>query len=181
MMAGRVFAVVGPSGAGKDSLMAAVLAAQPELHLVRRVITRRADAGGEDFEPATAKEFDRRQAQGEFVLHWQAHGLKYGIPASELTAAQRGRDVMFNASRAVLEEAAQKIPDLTVLHVTADAAVLAKRLAGRGRETPEDIEQRLARAAMPLKTTLPLVEIDNSGPLENAVAAVLALLSPVKA
>ena len=88
---------------------------------------------------------------------------------------------MFNASRAVLEEAAQKIPDLTVLHVTADAAVLAKRLAGRGRETPEDIEQRLARAAMPLKTTLPLVEIDNSGPLENAVAAVLALLSPVKA
>ena len=180
-MVGRVFAVVGPSGVGKDSLMAAVLAAQPDLHLVRRVITRRADAGGEDFEPVTAQEFDRRLAQGDFFLHWQAHGLKYGIPVSELAAAQRGRDVMFNASRAVLEEAAQKIPGMTVLHVTADAEVLAKRLAGRGRETPEDIDQRLARAAMPLNATLPIVEIDNSGPLENAVTAVLALLSPVKA
>ena len=79
MMAGRVFAVVGPSGAGKDSLMAAVLAAQPELHLVRRVITRRADAGGEDFEPATAKEFDRRQAQGEFVLHWQSNSTLHQV------------------------------------------------------------------------------------------------------
>jgi ribose 1,5-bisphosphokinase len=48
-----IFAVVGPSGAGKDLLIQGALAARPDLRLVRRVITRPADSGAEDHEAAT--------------------------------------------------------------------------------------------------------------------------------
>ena len=74
-MGGRLFALVGPSGAGKDTLLAAASAARPDLVIVQRVITRPESAGGEPFEGVTPAEFARRNAAGLFALHWQAHGL----------------------------------------------------------------------------------------------------------
>ena len=68
-MAGRLFAIVGPSGGGKDTLMAAAQTARPGLHLARRVITRPETAGGEPFEGVGAEEFARRAASGAFALH----------------------------------------------------------------------------------------------------------------
>ena len=78
--------VVGPSGAGKDSLLNAARAAfadDPRIHFVRRVITRPADPGGEDHEPVNEAGFAARS----FALSWSAHGLSDGIPAEALTAA----------------------------------------------------------------------------------------------
>ncbi|MCC2112585.1 MAG: phosphonate metabolism protein/1,5-bisphosphokinase (PRPP-forming) PhnN, partial [Hyphomicrobiales bacterium] len=54
---GRLVLVVGPSGAGKDTLMAAIGRARPDLHIVRRVVTRPSEAGGEPFEGVTEAEF----------------------------------------------------------------------------------------------------------------------------
>ena len=81
-MTGRLIAVVGPSGAGKDTLMAAIGRARPDLHIVRRVVTRPSEAGGEPFEGVTEAEFRQRQTRGDFLFAWAAHGLSYGIPAS---------------------------------------------------------------------------------------------------
>ena len=82
-----IFAVVGPSGAGKDTLIQGALAARPDLRLVRRVITRPTDAGGEDFEGVTEDDFAARRRAGDFALHWQAHGLSYGIPKAQASTA----------------------------------------------------------------------------------------------
>ena len=180
-MAGRLFAIVGPSGGGKDTLMAAAHAARPGLHLARRVITRPETAGGEPFEGVSAEEFARRAASGAFALHWQAHGLRYGIPAALRDVLAEGRDVLVNLSRAVLPEAARAFPGLTVIHVTARPEVLARRLTARGRESADEIARRLARPAPPLAAWLKVIEIDNSGQLEAALAALLAALDPVKA
>ncbi|MGR1582816.1 phosphonate metabolism protein/1,5-bisphosphokinase (PRPP-forming) PhnN [Thalassobius sp. S69A] len=173
---GAIFAVVGPSGVGKDTLMAAALAARPDLYLVRRVITRPASAGGEDFEAVSPDEFARRAAAGAFVLHWQAHGLSYGIPRRAVLAAAQGRTVLFNGSRAMLTQAAQVFDDLRVLHIRATDAALAQRLQARGRETAESIAARLERARLPLPAGLKVVDIDNSGALDQAVTAFLAAL-----
>ncbi|MFN3972422.1 MAG: phosphonate metabolism protein/1,5-bisphosphokinase (PRPP-forming) PhnN [Gemmobacter sp.] len=180
-MAGRVFAVVGPSGAGKDTLIAAAQAARPGLHVVRRVITRLEETGGEPFEGVGEAEFATRAARGDFCLHWQAHGLSYGIPASALDAIAQGRDVVFNGSRAMLVEAWDAFPNLTVILVTAPIHVLAERLAARGRETTGDIAARLARARYEVPPGIPVRVVENGGALEVAVAAFLAALEPDRA
>lgn len=176
-----IYVIVGPSGVGKDTLMEAVSARLPQVELVRRVITRPEAAGGEVFEGVSEAEFERRRARGDFVLHWQAHGMSYGIARSILARVAEGRAVVFNGSRAMLGEAAQALPGLTIIHVTARPDVLAARLAGRNRETAEEIAQRLARAALPLPEGLDVVEIDNSGPLEEAVEALVRRIQPVRA
>lgn len=166
---GGIFAIVGPSGAGKDTLMEALAARFPKVHLVRRVITRAQEAGGERFEGVSEAEFDRRLARGDFALHWPAHGFRYGIPASVRDRLAEGKTVLFNGSRAMLDEAQRAFPGLTVIHVTARPEVLAARLTARGRETQAEIAERLERARLKLPEGMKMIEIDNSGPLEAAV------------
>lgn len=180
-MPGRVYAIVGPSGVGKDTLMAEAVVRRPDLYLVRRVITRPEEAGGEPFEGVTEAEFARRKADGAFVLDWEAHGLCYGIPRSVEQAVEAGRDVVFNGSRAVLGRAWEVFPTLCVIHVTARDEVLAGRLAQRGRETPEEIARRLARAAYDIPHGPPMRVVENNGTLQEAARAFLDALQPVRA
>ncbi|KAJ55676.1 ribose-phosphate pyrophosphokinase [Actibacterium mucosum KCTC 23349] len=177
-MPGRLYAIVGPSGAGKDTLMEAVAPHLPGLVMARRVITRPAAAGGEDFDGVSETEFDRRLAAGDFALHWAAHGLRYGVPISIEEDMAADRDVAFNGSRAALAEAAARYPSLRVLHITAKIEVLAERLAARGRETAEDIAARLRRADTGLPQGLKVITIDNSGDLQDAVNALLTAFHP---
>lgn len=177
-MPGRVYAVVGPSGAGKDTLIAEARAARRDLHIVRRAITRPAEPGGEPFESLTAGEFAQRAARGAFALSWEAHGLHYGIPVSALQAVAEGRDVVFNGSRAMLAEAWEVFPNLTVILVTAPVPVLAERLARRGRETATEIGARLARQVYAVPPGIPVRVVENGGGLDASVAAFLAALQP---
>lgn len=157
--------------------MQAAAARLPDLHLVRRVITRPATAGGEEFDGVSEAEFTRRREAGDFALHWQAHGLRYGIPEQVRAVLARGGNAMFNGSRAMLAEAALAFPGLRVIHVTASDAVLAARLRARGRESEESIAARLERAKLPLPEGLDVTGIDNSGALEIAVEALVSVLS----
>jgi phosphonate metabolism protein PhnN/1,5-bisphosphokinase (PRPP-forming) len=173
-----IFAVVGPSGAGKDTLLAGALALRPDLRLVRRVITRPEQPGGEPYEGVSEAEFDARLAAGAFVLHWQAHGLRYGLPAAAFAGAG---DVIFNGSRAALGAARAVWPDLRVIVITAPAEVLATRLAARGRETAADILARLDRAAFALPEGVGATVVLNDATPEVGVARLLAALQPVSA
>ena len=182
--AGRMIVVVGPSGAGKDTLMAAAaerFAGDPRLHVVRRVITRPSDAGGEDFDGVDIEEFERRQASGDFAVHWQAHGLHYGIPRDACGCVEAGQLVIANGSRSALKHFQKAFPHLLVLNIVASKAVLAERLFARGRESREDIEQRLQRGDLGVKGDFEVVTIDNSGPLDRSVADMTALLGDLLA
>ncbi len=174
----RLFAIVGPSGAGKDTLIAGACAVRPDLRRVRRVITRPAEAGGEPFDGVTEAEFARRRAEGLFALDWQAHGLRYGIPRAQV---QGPGDVIFNGSRAALALAAQVFPGLQVIVVTAPPEVLARRLADRGRETGHDLAARLDRAAFALPPGISAVTVLNDTTPEAGIARLLAALQPVSA
>jgi ribose 1,5-bisphosphokinase len=170
--------VVGPSGAGKDSLLdgaRAALAADPRFRFVRRVITRPASAGGEAHEEATDAEFQARRAAGGFALDWQAHGLRYGIPSDIVADLAAGRVVVANVSRGVIETARARFPTRVIV-VTAPADILAARLAARGREGASAITERLARdVAMPTGPDVETVMNDRS--LQAGIAAFLAVLN----
>jgi ribose 1,5-bisphosphokinase len=174
----RLIAIVGPSGAGKDTLIAGAIAARPEIRLVRRVISRPEAAGGEDYEGVSEVEFTRRRTAGEFALDWQAHGLHYGIPKAALA---RGGDIVFNGSRAALPMALQRFPDLKVILITAPDAILAQRLAQRGREAASEVQQRLARAAFTLPEGISAQVVVNDTMPEVGIARLLAALQPERA
>jgi ribose 1,5-bisphosphokinase len=163
--------VVGPSGAGKDTLLDAArsaLADDPRFHFVRRVITRPAEAGGEAHEAVTKAEFAKR----DFALQWQAHGLSYGIPAA---AISDGAIAVASISRTVIADAASRFP-LRVIEVTAPPEILAERLASRRRESPADIAERLARS-VPLPPSIAVDTVVNDGSLELGVTRFLAALN----
>jgi phosphonate metabolism protein PhnN/1,5-bisphosphokinase (PRPP-forming) len=147
---GTMVLVVGPSGAGKDTLLdgaRAALAGDPRFTFVRRAITRPAAAGGEAHEALHERDFAARDIEGAFALSWRANGLRYGLPrASIAQVIGRGDCAVANASRGVVDEARLVFATLRVVLVTASPDKLARRLAGRGRETEEDIAARLIRA-----------------------------------
>lgn len=176
---GRLIAVVGPSGVGKDSVMAGIHSAIPSLHVVRRVITRAPGLGGEDYDAATVMQFQAMVEDGAFAVHWGAHGLHYGIPITVKYQLGKGTDCLVNFSRKALTQAAGIFPRLVVLNITAKPETLAHRLAVRARETEEEISKRLAQADMPLPAGLKVINLTNDGPLSQTIARGAALLQPV--
>ena len=180
-MTGRIFAVVGPSGVGKDTLLAGATAQNPALHWARRVITRPMAAGGEPFLGVDRAGFNARLVAGDFALAWDAHGLSYGIPHAEIAPLGQGRDVVFNGSRAALPAAQAVFPGLIVLRISAPSRVLAERLAARGRETQAEIEARLCRASYDVPPGLPVIDVVNDASPETGIQRLLAALQPVSA
>ncbi len=179
-MTGRLIGVVGPSGVGKDSLMLGLTSTCTEFGLVRRVITRDASLGGEDFDAVSVNDFERLRDAGAFCVHWEAHGLHYGIPDEVRLSVAKGEQRLVNLSRNVLHLVSDVFPQFEVLNVTASPETLAARLDGRGRETREDIARRLARVVNPFPERLVVHTIHNDGLLEDAVSAALACLQPVR-
>ena len=182
-MAGRLIYLIGPSGSGKDSLLDA---ARPQLaergcRIVRRVITRSAEAVGEAAHGVSAEQFAVMRTEGAFALSWQANGLSYGIPREIDDWLAAGDDVLVNGSRAHLALAHARYPQMLVLLLTVDQGVLRQRLIARGRELPADIEERLARNARFTQELIAgsgsgLFVLDNSGPLEHTVERLLHCL-----
>ncbi|HDS1707654.1 phosphonate metabolism protein/1,5-bisphosphokinase (PRPP-forming) PhnN [Pseudomonas putida] len=176
---GRLIFLVGPSGSGKDSLIDASREqmALAGVEIARRVITRSAEAKGEAAQGVTPEQFDTLRAQGAFAMHWRANGLDYGIPRQVDQWLAAGRAVLVNGSRAYLPEARQRYPDLLAVLVEVKPEVLRQRLLARGRETAEEVEQRLARSARLQAAADPSVHVlDNSSTLQAAVAAFVSLL-----
>lgn len=178
MTRGTLHLVVGPSGAGKDTLLAAAMVARPDILFPRRTITRPAEAGGEPHVPATEAEFAAMEAAGAFALSWRAHGLAYGIPMAAADALAAGRHVAVNVSRTVIGKARDRLAPVRVLMVTASPDVLARRLAARGREDAADIAARLAKAGDGRPDWPETRLIVNDGALADGQAALLEALAP---
>ncbi|WP_313620942.1 phosphonate metabolism protein/1,5-bisphosphokinase (PRPP-forming) PhnN [Achromobacter sp.] len=173
----RLIYLMGASGSGKDTLLrlmrAQVRAVEPVL-VAHRYITRDS-SGTEDALRLTPDEFSRRAALGCFALHWASHGLHYGIGVEIDAWLRYGAAVIVNGSRAHLEQAHARYPDMTAVEVSVEPSLLAQRLAGRGRESASQISDRLTRAiqAFPVPERCGLMRVSNNGAPETAAAELL--------
>ena len=146
---GTLVLVVGPSGAGKDTLIAgarSVLKDEPRFVFARRVVTR-PEGEFEQHDTLDEVTFAEAERQGAFALHWRAHGLDYGVPASIADDIRAGRTVIVNTSRKIAGRARTIFAHVHVLLVTAPPEVLNARIAARGRDTAEGSRSDQARAA----------------------------------
>jgi phosphonate metabolism protein PhnN/1,5-bisphosphokinase (PRPP-forming) len=176
---GRLVLVVGPSGAGKDSLLreaARTLANDKHIVFPRRIVTRPSRDETEGHDSMTADEFLVAKEEGRFALFWQAHGLHYGIPASLLDDLGAGRTAAVNVSRAVIADTAERFSNMAILHVTAPVTVIAERLATRGRETAADIAARIAREPPHFEERIETITIINDTTLDAAARAFTSAL-----
>jgi ribose 1,5-bisphosphokinase len=176
---GVFIVVVGPSGAGKDTVIGyAAERVSPEegVDFVRRVITRPCDGSSEIHDTLADAAFDEAEASGAFALTWQAHGLKYGLPAAVDDAIENGRVAIANGSRGVIPVLRERYANVAVVEITARPEILAERLASRGRESRGEVLARLARAAAVKLAGPGEVSIDNSGPREIAGERFMAIV-----
>lgn len=182
-MAGALVCLAGPSGAGKDSLMAYArerLEGNKRFHFARRVVTRGSSAH-EDHESLSDAAFIRADMDGEFFLSWRAHWLAYALRADVETRVQKGETVIANLSRGVLHSPAlRRLPSL-IVEITAQPEILLERLMARGRESEVEVRARLAREVPAWPDDLKRETIDNSGALDAAGERLVAILKSTQA
>ena len=176
---GVLVLVVGPSGAGKDSLLRAAqarLADDDRFAFIRRTVTRPSDPASEDIESVRASANSPRALEGRFALAWQAHGLRYGLSRVAVEdGLERGCCVVANVSRSIVDEARTRYPRVAVVLVTASPATLVRRLSARGRETIDDVERRIARAAAVVSGPVDAT-IRNDGSIADAIELFHAMM-----
>ncbi len=181
---GAIVLVVGPSGAGKDTLIRraqAHFAGNERIVFPRRLITRPIDTH-EDHDTIDPASLKAKIDAGEVALSWHAHGLDYAVPETVDAAIAAGSVVVVNVSRKIIPAALGKYVHAVVVYVTAPAHVLAERLKARGRETADDVAGRLDRAEGGGRPEGPdVVTIENVGDPAIAARRLIDLVEGLKA
>jgi ribose 1,5-bisphosphokinase len=176
MTPGVFFYILGPSGAGKDSVIAWARAASDPgcIAFAHRYITRPAVADAENYVALTSAEFAARRQAGWFALDWESHGLSYGIGREIDRWRADGIAVVINGSRAYLAEAIARYPEIRPVLITAPEAIRRARLQKRNREAGPALAERLEERAEVVHPRL--VTIENRGALAEAGEALVAVL-----
>ena len=172
---GRLILVIGPSGAGKDTLLGlAKCACADDRNVIfpRRVVTRESSSS-EDNDQLLREDFQAALERGEFAVHWEAHGHCYALPRSVEHDIRAGRTVVVNVSRMVVDALRQVYADVAVVCITAPPQVLAERLAMRARTSDGRIENRLQRR---VDEAAPDMTILNVGRAEDHARRLLRII-----
>ena len=173
----RVILVVGPSGAGKDTLLRAArkqFVNKPTLGFARRYITRPPDVN-EDNYYVDESGFELLEKSSFFLSSWRAHGNCYGIPHRELGDEYGRQTTITSISRAAIADFNNHCLNPITILVTARPEVLEQRLTQRGRESAEAIRTRLRRSQEQLQTH-DYITFDNSAELHQSTQKFLSLV-----
>jgi guanylate kinase len=171
-----VFVITGPSGVGKGTLIRTLLERVPELELSVSATTRKPRLGetqGLDYHFMSDDEFERRVRDGEFVEHASYSGRRYGTLRSDLEQRfARGAPVVLEIEVQGARQVAETMPEAIRIFVAPPSEeALRTRLIGRGTDSPEDVEQRLATAAEELRARREFPHVVVNDRLDDAVVA----------
>lgn len=149
----RVFVITGPSGVGKGTLITELRKRIPELELSTSATTRPPREGeldGEHYHFLSPEQFDERVAAGMFLEHAAYSGNQYGTLRSEVdTRIGQGHPVVLEIEVQGAEQIRESMPEAVQLFIMPPAPeleTLLDRLGGRGTDSADAIEGRMAVA-----------------------------------
>jgi guanylate kinase len=183
--AGTLFVVAAPSGAGKSSLVNALLEREPAISLSVSHTTRPPRPGetyGRHYYFVERAEFEREVAEGIFLEHAEVHGNLYGTSSTtvqELLA--QGRDVLLEIDWQGAEQIRRSKPDcVSVFILPPSRAELERRLRGRGSDAPEVIERRLCNSRVEIAHAQEFDYILVNDAFDEALAGLQAIVRAVR-
>jgi ribose 1,5-bisphosphokinase len=174
---GRIVLIAGPSGAGKDTLIAGartLFNSNPEVFFPRRIVTRQSSTF-EDHDSMTDAHFDCARVDGQFALWWEAHGNKYAIPATVDDRIRAGHTTVCNVSRTVIGTARKRYQNAIYVLITAPPDVLVQRITSRQRESDTKSIDRISRTAE--SSVAPDLTIDNVGLPEAGIRKLAEMIA----
>lgn len=180
---GLLFVLSGPSGVGKDAVMARLREQRFPLRFAVTATTRKRRKGevhGVDYIFVSDAEFDRMIAAGE-LLEWAVvHGSRYGVPRNQVReAVQRGEDILLRVDVQGAATIRSRVPEAVLIFLAPPSVeALIARLRARGTESAEELATRITNAHEELKR-LPefdYVVVNPEGRLDEAVDKVKAIV-----
>lgn len=177
---GTLFVISAPSGAGKTSLVAAMLERDSLLcvsvsHTTR--VRRSGERDGVDYHFVDNARFRQMIGDGVFLEHAEVFGNYYGTSQVWVEQAlAQGRDVILEIDWQGAAQIRRLVPDCVGIFILPPSReVLRSRLEGRGKDAPEVIENRLAKAAEECSHVLEFDYVVVNDDFQAAVADLLAI------
>jgi guanylate kinase len=151
MTAGNLFIICAPSGAGKTSLVNALLEREPDIELSISYTTRAprpGESNGRSYHFVSREQFLAMTSRGEFLESAEVHGNLYGTPQAWISARRaEGKDILLEIDWQGAAQVRRLIPDAVgVFILPPSPEALRSRLEERGQDSPEIIERRLRAA-----------------------------------
>jgi len=151
MNKGTLFVVTAPSGAGKTTLVLALLAAEPQVQLSISYTTRAPREGevdGKDYHFISREAFLQMVEHGDFLEHAEVHGNLYGTSQKWISEAiASGRDILLEIDWQGAQQVRKLFPEaIGIFILPPSAAVLEQRLRNRGKDSEEAITRRMENA-----------------------------------
>jgi guanylate kinase len=149
---GRLYVITAPSGAGKTSLVRALMEKEPGLSFSISCTTRRPrpnEAHGRDYFFVSGEDFAQMVEAGEFLEHAQVFDNRYGTPRAQVEQAlAAGRSLLLEIDWQGARQVRAAMPEcITVFILPPSRAELERRLRGRGTDAEEVVQRRLRDAA----------------------------------
>lgn len=149
---GVLYIVSAPSGAGKTSLVKALLKSDPAIRLSVSYTTRAPRPGesdGRDYHFVGREQFEKMLADGEFLEHAEVYGNFYGTSKGSIARdLNAGRDILLEIDWQGAAQVRGHFPQSASIFILPPSfGALRTRLAGRGQDSDQVIERRLAAAA----------------------------------
>jgi guanylate kinase len=150
-MKGRLFVITAPSGAGKTSLIKALLHAEPSLKLSTSYTTRAPRPGeqnGREYHFVDEPTFLAMRDRGEFLENAEVHGNRYGTSKKVISETlDQGQDLVLEIDWQGARQVRKLYPDCVGIFILPPSMEeLERRLRGRGQDAEAVIQRRLANA-----------------------------------
>jgi guanylate kinase len=180
-MAGNLFVVVAPSGAGKTSLVAELLKREPNIGLSISYTTRpprEGEAHGREYHFVSRAEFERMIASGDFLEHANVYGNYYGTSRRWIeTELAGGHDVLLEIDWQGARQVRALFPRMVGIFILPPSlSELKRRLEARGKDAPEVIARRLAGAREEVSHVLEFEYIIVNEAFDSAVSDLEAVV-----